>query len=73
MPFLSLSDAIKSHIRSNDRKQLNNAPLRSTTSVYQNPLIPANFIQDDEINVLVWGQSTWGIEKVTSKYKPEDL
>lgn len=63
MPFLSLSDAIKSHIRSNDRKQLNNAPLRSTTSVYQNPLIPANFIQDDEINVLVWGQSTWELKK----------
>jgi hypothetical protein len=72
MPFLSLSDAIKSHTQNNDRNRLNNAPLRSTTSLYQSPLIAANQNQDTEINVLVWGSSTWGIEKVTADYKPLD-
>ena len=27
---------------------------------------------DTEINILVWGSSTWGIEKVTADYKPLD-
>lgn len=72
MPFVSLSDAIRSHINNNDRKQLNNAPLRSSSSMYQMPLITANQIQDTEVNVLVWGSSTWGVEKVSSKYKPTE-
>jgi hypothetical protein len=72
MPFVSLSDAIRSHINNNDRKQLNNAPLRSSSSMYQTPLMAANQIQDTEIDVLVWGSSTWGIEKVTAKYKPTE-
>jgi hypothetical protein len=71
MPFVSLSDAIRSHINNNDRKQLNNAPLRSSSSMYQTPLMAANQIQDTEIDVLVWGSSTWGIEKVTTEYKPK--
>lgn len=72
MPFVSLSDAIRSHINNNDRKQLNNAPLRSSSSMYQIPLIAANQIQDTEVNVLIWGSSTWGVEKVSSKYKPTE-
>lgn len=70
MPFVSLSDAINKSFQKNDRSQQANAPLRSTTSFYRNPLIYNNDTIDEEVNVLKWGSSTWGVEKVTSQYKP---
>ena len=30
-------------------------------------------ILTEEQNVLTWGNSTWGVEKVTSFYKPKNL
>ncbi len=69
--FLSLSDVIRKQIQDSNNKRDNllspNSNLALTLNV--SPSQKGRF--DPEENVLTWGLSKWGTEKVTSKEQPD--
>jgi len=70
--FLSLSDAIKYQIDKHDSDTKIKIPAYYDSSgLFGKQNIPMMDGAPDE-NVIRWGYSTWGDEKVTSEYKPED-
>lgn len=71
MPFQSLSNIIRGQVRDIEKKKVSSAPIRSASSNYLNPTFVANVNDTEEDNVMVWGNSVWGIQKVTSEYKPQ--
>jgi hypothetical protein len=70
--FLSLSDAIKYQINKHDNDTKIKIPAYYDSSgLFGKQNIPMMDGQPDE-NVIRWGYSIWGEEKVTAEYKPED-
>jgi hypothetical protein len=70
--FQSLSFVVNEQIRQNQVLLNNGISLRSVVS-QQLQVVNTNknnIIND--IDVLRWGYSNWGIEKVTSEYKPQE-
>ena len=68
--FKNLSSAINIRILQAQAKAQSVSKVRSVTGVETNviKIIPESF--EDERNILRWGFSSWGVEKVTSEYKP---
>jgi hypothetical protein len=71
--FQSLSFVINDQIRMNQTLINNGVTLRSSVSqnlqiVNLNKATVAN-----EPDVLRWGYANWGVEKVTSDYKPQEI
>lgn len=62
--FTSLSVAISARIMQMQSK------LNSNTSVDSGMIQNISNPVEKEDNVLVWGKSNWGVEKVSSIYKP---
>lgn len=62
--FTSLSVAISARIMQMQAKT--NTPSAMDSGMTNTVSVP----QENEQNVLVWGKSNWGVEKVSSIYKP---
>lgn len=69
--FRSLSTIIRTQVAQAQLAQVNNISSNSATARIFGQVIPAINQEIEEVNVLKWGNSHWGIEKVTSKYKPD--
>ena len=71
--FQSLSFVVNEQIKQNRILLENGISLRSNVS-QQLQVVNTNknnIIND--VDVLRWGNSNWGIEKVTSEYKPQEI
>jgi len=71
--FQSLSFVVNEQIKQNRILLENGISLRSNVS-QQLQVVNTNknnIIND--VDVLRWGYSNWGIEKVTSEYKPQEI
>ena len=71
--FQSLSFVVNEQIKQNRILRENGISLRSNVS-QQLQVVNTNknnIIND--VDVLRWGNSNWGIEKVTSEYKPQEI
>ena len=71
--FQSLSFVVNEQIKQNRILLENGISLRSNVS-QQLQVVNTNknnIIND--VDVLRWGSSNWGIEKVTSEYKPQEI
>lgn len=68
--FKNLSSAINTRILQAQARAQSISKIRSSTGIETNviKILPESF--EDERDVLRWGFSTWGVEKVTSEYKP---
>jgi hypothetical protein len=71
--FLSLQSVLSEKLNSQKVIQDNNISFRAPISdQLQMPRIVENF-NIQESDVLRWGYSNWGIERVTSQYKPREV
>jgi hypothetical protein len=71
--FQSLSFVVNEQIKQNRILLENGISLRSNVS-QQLQVVNTNknnIIND--VDILRWGYSNWGIEKVTSEYKPQEI
>ena len=68
--FLSLSDVIRSQIQDSNNKRDSLLNVHSNLALTLNVAPSQRDRLDPESNVLTWGISKWGIEKVTSKEQP---
>lgn len=68
--FKNLSSAINTRILQAQARAQSISKIRSSTGIESNviKILPESF--EDERDILRWGFSTWGVEKVTSEYKP---
>lgn len=68
--FKNLSSAINTRILQAQARAQSISKIRSSTGIETNviKILPESF--EDERDILRWGFSTWGVEKVTSEYKP---
>ena len=68
--FKNLSSAINTRILQAQARAQSVSKIRSSTGIESNviKILPESF--EDERDILRWGFSTWGVEKVTSEYKP---
>ena len=69
--FKSLSSAIAAKMIEVQNKIQNTATVRTSTGIELGILNIGVEKFEEEKNVLRWGYSTWGIEKVTTEYKPK--
>lgn len=71
--FQSLSFVINDQIRQNTINMQSGLTLRSNvTQALQVINVNKNNIIEEQ-DVLRWGYANWGVEKVTSEYKPQDI
>jgi hypothetical protein len=71
--FQSLSFVINDQIRQNIINMESSLDLRSSVSqVLQVINVNKNNIIEEQ-DVLRWGSANWGVEKVTSEYKPQEI
>ena len=71
--FQSLSFVINDQIRQNQIIIDSGLSLRSNVS-QQLQIINTNKISNvNDQDVLRWGYANWGVEKVTSEYKPQEI
>jgi hypothetical protein len=71
--FQSLSFVINDQIRQNTINMQSGLTLRSNiTQALQVIDVNRNNIIEEQ-DVLRWGYANWGVEKVTSKYKPQEI
>jgi predicted GNAT family N-acyltransferase len=71
--FQSLSFVINDQIRQNTINMQSGLTLRSNvTQALQVINVNKNNIIEEQ-DVLRWGYANWGIEKVTSEYKPQEI
>lgn len=71
--FQSLSFVINDQIRQNQIIINSGLSLRSNVS-QQLQIINTNKTSNaNDLDVLRWGYANWGIEKVTSEYKPQEI
>jgi len=71
--FQSLSFVINDQIRQNTINMESGLTLRSNvTQSLQVVNVNKNNIIDEQ-DVLRWGYANWGVEKVTSEYKPQEI
>jgi hypothetical protein len=71
--FQSLSFVINDQIRQNTIDMQSGLTLRSnvTQALQVINVNKNNIIQEQD--VLRWGYANWGVEKVTSEYKPQEI
>ncbi len=69
--FLSLSDVIRKQIQDSNNKRDNLLSPNSNLALTLNVSPSQKDRFDPEVNVLTWGLSKWGTEKVTSKEQPD--
>ena len=69
--FKTLSSAISARMIEVQKNIQNMATVRTSTGVELGILNVGVEKFTEEKNVLRWGYSTWGVEKVTSEYKPK--
>lgn len=69
--FLSLSDVIRKQIQDNNNNRDNLLNPHSSLALTLSVAPSQRDRLDPEENVLTWGISKWGIEKVTSLEKPD--
>ena len=69
--FKSLSSAISSKMIEFQNKIQNAVTVRTSTGVELGLINIIDEKIEEEKDVLKWGYSTWGIEKVTTEYKPK--
>ena len=70
--FQSLSFVINDQIRQNQIIINSGLSLRSNVS-QQFQIINTNKTSNvNDLDVLSWGYANWGVEKVTSEYKPQE-
>jgi hypothetical protein len=69
--FKSLSSAISSKMIEFQNKIQNAVTVRTSTGVELGVINIIDEKIEEEKDVLRWGYSTWGIEKVTTEYKPK--
>ena len=71
--FQSLSFVINDQIRQNTINMQSGLTLRSniTQALQVINVNKNNIIQEQD--VLRWGYANWGVEKVTSEYKPQEI
>ena len=71
--FQSLSFVINDQIRQNTINLQSGMTLRSNvTQTLQVINVNKNNIIEEQ-DVLRWGYANWGVEKVTSEYKPQEI
>jgi len=71
--FQSLSFVINDQIRQNTINMQSGLTLRSNvTQALQVINVNKNNIIEEQ-QVLRWGYANWGVEKVTSEYKPQEI
>ena len=71
--FQSLSFVINDQIRQNTINMHQGLTLRSNvTQALQVINVNKNNIIEEQ-DVLRWGYANWGVEKVTSEYKPQEI
>lgn len=71
--FQSLNFVITEQIRKNTINMQSGMTLRSNvTQVLQVINVNKNNIIEEQ-DVLRWGYANWGVEKVTSEYKPQEI
>lgn len=71
--FQSLSFVINDQIRQNTINMQQGLTLRSNvTQALQVVNVNKNNIIEEQ-DVLRWGYANWGVEKVTSEYKPQEI
>ncbi len=71
--FQSLSFVINDQIRQNQIIINSGLTLRSNVSQQLQVVNLNNSANTDTSDVLRWGYANWGIGKVTSEYKPQDI
>ena len=69
--FKTLSSAISARMIEVQKNIQNTATVRTSTGVELGILNVGVEKFTEEKNILRWGYSTWGVEKVTSEYKPK--
>jgi hypothetical protein len=69
--FKSLSSAISAKMIEFQNKIQNAVTVRTSTGVELGVINIIDEKIEEEKGVLRWGYSTWGIEKVTTEYKPK--
>jgi hypothetical protein len=72
MAFRSLSAVINTKIVQAQNAAMASVKLSSATMNNMGAIRANEQILAEEQNVLTWGNSTWGVEKVTSFYKPKN-
>lgn len=72
MAFKSLSAVINTNIAKAQSAQLAHIKLGTSTALQTGIVRTAGDLRDEDQDVLTWGTSTWGVQKVTSYYKPAD-
>jgi hypothetical protein len=72
MAFRSLSAVINTKIVQAQNAAMASIRLTSSTMNNMGAVRANEQILTEEQNVLTWGNSTWGVEKVTSFYKPKN-
>jgi hypothetical protein len=72
MAFRSLSAVINTKIVQAQSAAMASIRLSSSTMNNMGAVRANEQILTEEQNVLTWGNSTWGVEKVTSFYKPKN-
>lgn len=71
--FQSLSAVINNQVLQTQARINDNASARSSVAV-QNATAKVNNQEiEQEKDVLRWGFSIWGVQKVTSEYKPNEI
>ena len=72
MAFKSLSSAINSRIVQAQSNMMSAVKISSATLNNMGAVKANEGILSEDQNVLTWGNSTWGVQKVTAFYKPTD-
>ncbi len=70
MAFKSLSAAINTRVVQAQNNMMSAVKISSSTMNNLGAVRANEQILAEEENVLTWGKSTWGVEKVTSSSKP---
>ena len=72
MAFRSLSAAINTRIVQAQNNAMSAIKISSATMNNMGAIRSNEQILTEEQNVLTWGISTWGLQKVTAFYKPNN-
>lgn len=72
MAFKSLSAVINTNIIKAQATQSAHFKISSSTAQHLGYVRTIGDLRDEDQDVLVWGKSTWGVQKVTALYKPTD-
>ena len=71
--FISLQSVVTEKLREQKSNMEAGVSFRSPVSNQLQIGRLNNSIIDEETGILRWGYSNWGVEKVTSEYKPREV